>query len=252
MGSTADGLAGRIKNKKASIGIVGMGYVGIPLGLEFARNGFTVTGFDKDLNRVEGINAGKQILEHIPASAMREFVKKNKGSSTNEFSKLRDMDCVIICVPTPLDEHEEPDISYISDASEEIGKNLKKGQLIILESTTYPGTTREVVKPILEKSKLEAGKDFFLAYSPEREDPGNKKFSVSDIPKVMGGLTNTCLRLTKNLYKHVVAETVEVSSLETAEATKLMENVFRAVNIAMVNELKLVMDRMGINIWEVV
>jgi len=252
MGSTADGLAGRIKNKKASIGIVGMGYVGIPLGLEFARNGFTVTGFDKDLNRVKDINAGKQVLEHIPASAMREFVKRNDGYSTNEFSKLSDMDCVIICVPTPLDEHEQPDMSYVSDASGEIGKNLKKGQLIILESTTYPGTTREVVKPILEKSKLKAGKDFFLAYSPEREDPGNKKFSVSDIPKVMGGLTNTCLRLTKNLYKHVVAETVEVSSLETAEATKLMENVFRAVNIAMVNELKLVMDRMGINIWEVV
>ncbi|MEE3242872.1 MAG: nucleotide sugar dehydrogenase [Candidatus Thermoplasmatota archaeon] len=252
MGSTADGLAGRIKNKKASIGIIGMGYVGIPLGLEFARNGFTVTGFDKDLNRVEGINAGKQVLEHIPASAMREFVKKNKGYSTSEFSKLSDMDCVIICVPTPLDEHEQPDMSYVSDASGEIGKNLKKGQLIILESTTYPGTTREVVKPILEKSKLEAGKDFFLAYSPEREDPGNKKFSVSDIPKVMGGLTYTCLRLTKNLYKHIVSETVEVSSLETAEATKLMENIFRAVNIAMVNELKLVLDRMGVNIWEVV
>ena len=252
MGSTADRLEKRIKNKKASVGIIGMGYVGIPLGLEFARNGFAVTGFDKDSTRVEDINAGKQVMKHMPASAMKEFVKKNGGSSTDEFSKIRDMDCVIICVPTPLGKHEQPDMSYVCDASRKIGKNLKKGQLIILVSTTYPGTTREVVKPILEKSKLEAGKDFFLAYSPEREDPGNKKFSVSEIPKVMGGLTDTCLRLTSDLYKHIVSETVEVSSLETAEATKLMENVFRAVNIAMVNELKLVLDRMGINIWEVV
>ena len=224
MGSTADRLEKRIKNKKASVGIIGMGYVGIPLGFEFARNGFAVTGFDKDSARVEDINAGKQVMKHIPASAMNEFVKKNRGSSTGEFSKIRDMDCVIICVPTPLDEHKQPDMSYVSDASGEIGKNLKKGQLIILESTTYPGTTREVVKPILEKSGLEAGKDFFLAYSPEREDPGNKKFSVSEIPKVMGGLTDTCLRLTSDLYKHIVSETVEVSSLEIAEATKLMNN----------------------------
>ena len=146
MGSTADGLAGKIKNKKASIGIVGMGYVGIPLGLEFARNGFTVTGFDKDSNRVEDINAGKQVLKHMPASAMREFVKKNEGSSTSEFSKLRDMDCLIICVPTPLDEHKQPDMSYIESASEMISKYLQRGQLIILESTTYPGTTDELLK----------------------------------------------------------------------------------------------------------
>ena len=252
MGSLADELGKKIKNKKANIGIIGMGYVGIPLGLEFARNGFTVTGFDKDRDRVKEINTGKQVMKHIPASAMKEFVNKNNGSSTNKFSKIRDMDCLIICVPTPLDEHEQPDMSYVEDASKKIGKNLKKGQLIVLESTTYPGTTREVVKPILEESKLEAGKDFFLAYSPEREDPGNKKYSVSKIPKVMGGFTDTCLRLTSDLYKNIVSETVEVSSLETAEATKLMENIFRAVNIAMVNELKLVLDRMGINIWEVI
>ena len=252
MDSLTEKIRKRIKDKKASIGIIGMGYVGIPLGLEFAINGFTVIGFDRDAARVKDINAGKQVIKHIPASAMKEFVNKNGGSAANEFSKIRDMDCLIICVPTPLDEHEQPDMSYVESASKEIGKNLRKGQLIILESTTYPGTTREIVKPILEKSKLEAGKDFFLAYSPEREDPGNKKFSVSSIPKVMGGLTDDCLRLTSNLYKNIVSETVEVSSLETAEATKLMENIFRAVNIAMVNELKLVLSRMGVNIWEVI
>ena len=252
MGGLIDELEKKIKDKKAKIGIIGMGYVGIPLGLEFAGTGFSVTGFDKDSARVKEINSGKQVMKHIPAKSMKEFVKKNKGSSTTEFSEIRDMDCLIICVPTPLDEHEQPDMSYIESASKEIGKNLRKGQLIVLESTTYPGTTREIVKPILEKSKLEAGEDFFLAYSPEREDPGNKEFSVSAIPKVMGGLTDNCLRLTSNLYKNIVSETVEVSSLETAEATKLMENIFRAVNIAMVNELKLILSRMGINIWEVI
>ena len=252
MRSLTDKLEKKIKDKKAKIGIIGMGYVGIPLGLEFAGTGFSVTGFDRDSARVKEINSGKQVMKHIPAKSMKEFVKKNNGSSTTEFSEIRDMDCLIICVPTPLDEHEQPDMSYIESASKEIGKNLRKGQLIVLESTTYPGTTREIVKPILEKSKLEAGEDFFLAYSPEREDPGNKEFSVSAIPKVMGGLTDNCLRLTSNLYKNIVSETVEVSSLETAEATKLMENIFRAVNIAMVNELKLIFNRMGINIWEVI
>ena len=252
MGGLIDELEKKIKDKKAKIGIIGMGYVGIPLGLEFAGTGFSVTGFDKDSARVKEINSGKQVMKHIPAKSMKEFVKKNNGSSTTEFSEIRDMDCLIICVPTPLDEHEQPDMSYIESASKEIGKNLRKGQLIVLESTTYPGTTREIVKPILEKSKLEAGEDFFLAYSPEREDPGNKEFSISAIPKVMGGLTDNCLRLTSNLYKNIVSETVEVSSLETAEATKLMENIFRAVNIAMVNELKLIFSRMGINIWEVI
>ena len=252
MRSLTEKLEKKIKDKKAKIGIIGMGYVGIPLGLEFAGTGFSVTGFDNDSARVKDINAGKQVIKHIPVKSMKEFVKKNNGSSTNKFSETGNMDCLIICVPTPLDVHEQPDMSYIESASKEIGKNLKKGQLIVLESTTYPGTTREIVKPILEKSKLKAGKDFFLAYSPEREDPGNKEFSVSVIPKVMGGLTDDCLQLTSDLYKNIVSETVEVSSLETAEATKLMENIFRAVNIAMVNELKLVLSRMGVNIWEVI
>jgi len=251
MSALVDKLCKRIESKKANIGIIGMGYVGIPLGLEFSRKGFTVIGFDKDEKRVKDINAGKQVMKHITSAAMKEFVD-NKGSSTKEFSEIKNVDCLIICVPTPLDEHEQPDMSYVENASQEIGKYLKKGQLIVLESTTYPGTTREVVKPILEKSKMRAGKDFFLAYSPEREDPGNKEFSVSKIPKVVGGYTQDCLKVTSILYKSIVTKTVEVSSMETAEATKLMENIFRAVNIAMVNELKLVLDRMGVNIWEVV
>ncbi len=251
MSGLVDNLCKKIDAKKAKIGIIGMGYVGIPLGLEFTKKGFHVTGFDKDKDRVKEINAGKQVMKHISSEAMKNFVK-NKGSATTEFSRVSAMDCLIICVPTPLDEHEQPDMSYVEGASGGISNNLKKGQLVVLESTTYPGTTREVVKPILEKSKLKAGRDFFLAYSPEREDPGNKKFSVSKIPKVMGGLTANCLKVTSILYKNIVAKTVEVSSMETAEATKLMENIFRAVNIAMVNELKLVLDRMGVNIWEVI
>ena len=246
-----DQLEDKIKSKDAKIGIIGMGYVGIPLGLEFSDKGFTVLGFDKDTKRVDDINAGKQIMKHITKKSMDKFVE-NKGSATAEFSRIKNMDCLIICVPTPLDKHEQPDMSYVESASLEISKNLQKEQLIVLESTTYPGTTNEIVKPILEKSGLIAGKDFFLAYSPEREDPGNKEFGVSEIPKVMGGLTENCLRLTSSLYKHIVLETVEVSTMETAEATKLMENIFRAVNIAMVNELKLVLDRMNVNIWEVI
>ena len=246
-----DQLEDKIKSKDAKIGIIGMGYVGIPLGLEFSDKGFTVLGFDKDTKRVDDINAGKQIMKHITKKSMDKFVE-NKGSATAEFSRIKNMDCLIICVPTPLDKHEQPDMSYVESASLEISKNIQKEQLIVLESTTYPGTTNEIVKPILEKSGLIAGKDFFLAYSPEREDPGNKEFGVSEIPKVMGGLTENCLRLTSGLYKHIVLETVEVSTMETAEATKLMENIFRAVNIAMVNELKLVLDRMNVNIWEVI
>ncbi len=244
-------LRNKIRDKEARIGIIGMGYVGIPLGLEFANNGFNVLGFDKDKKRIDAINEGKQVMKHIKQKDMANFVA-NDGSATNDISKLNEMDCLIICVPTPLDVHEQPDMSYVEAASDDISKNMRKGQLIVLESTTYPGTTKELVKPILEKSGLIAGEGFFLAYSPEREDPGNKEFSVSKIPKVMGGYTEECLELTSILYKNIVSETVEVSSMETAESTKLMENIFRAVNIAMVNELKLVLSRMDVNIWEVI
>ena len=245
-------LSNKIKTRKAQIGIIGMGYVGIPLGLEFVKSGFSVTGFDKDKKRVDDLNNGKQIMKHISSDLMTEFISEDKGKATADFTKIKNMDCLIICVPTPLDEHEQPDMTYIESATNEISRNLSKGQLIILESTTYPGTTREIIKPLLEKTGLKTGYDFFLAYSPEREDPGNKKFSVSKIPKVIGGYTDNCLQLTSELYETIVSETVKVSSMEAAESTKLMENIFRAVNIAMVNELKLVLDRMGVNIWEVI
>ncbi|MDG1544016.1 MAG: nucleotide sugar dehydrogenase [archaeon] len=245
-------LSSKIQTRKAKIGIIGMGYVGIPLGLEFKEAGFTVIGFDKDKQRVDDINAGKQVMKHISSNLMSEFIKSNKATATTDFTKMQEVDYLIICVPTPLDKHEQPDMSYVESATNEISKNLSKGQLIILESTTYPGTTREIVMPLLEKSNLKAGEDFFLAYSPEREDPGNKQFSVSKIPKVIGGYTKNCLQITSKLYETIVSETVKVSTMETAESTKLMENIFRAVNIAMVNELKLVFDRMGVNIWEVI
>ena len=245
-------LSNKIQTRNAKIGIIGMGYVGIPLGLEFVKAGFTVIGFDKDKKRVDDINNGKQVMKHISSKLMSRFIEKDNGSATNDFTKIQNTDCLIICVPTPLDEHEQPNMSYIESATNEISKNLSKGQLIILESTTYPGTTREIVMPLLEKSDLKAGDDFFLAYSPEREDPGNKDFSVAKIPKVMGGYTENCLQITSELYETIVSETVKVSSMETAESTKLMENIFRSVNIAMVNELKLVFEHMEINIWEVI
>ena len=244
-------LIAKIKNKKAKIGIVGMGYVGVPLGIEFAERGLVVVGFDTDAEKIKNINSGKQIMKQISSKKMTKFVK-NGCKATSDFEELKHTDCILMCVPTPLDIYEQPDMSYVKSATKTISKNLRKGQLVILESTTYPGTTKEIIKPILEESGLVAGKDFFLAYSPEREDPGNKDFSVSKIPKVIGGLTDKCLSVADTLYSQIISETVKVSSPETAEATKLMENIFRSVNIAMVNELKLVFERMNINIWEVI
>ena len=180
MKSLISELSNKIKTKNAKIGIIGMGYVGIPLGLEFVKAGFSVTGFDKDKKRVDDINSGKQVMKHISSNLMAEFIDQGKGTATMDFTKMRDTDCLIICVPTPLDEHEQPDMSYVENATNEISKNLSKGKLIILESTTYPGTTREIVMPLLEKSNLKAGNDFFLAYSPEREDPGNKGSSETN------------------------------------------------------------------------
>ena len=244
-------LTKKINDKKAIIGIIGMGYVGIPLGIEFTKNGFEVLGFDTDESKVNDINSGKQIMKHISTKKMKSFIE-NGSRATFEFNELETVDCILMCVPTPLDIYEQPDMSFVEKATSTVSQNLKKGQLIILESTTYPGTTKEIIKPILETSGLVAGKDFFLAYSPEREDPGNKDFSVSRIPKVIGGLTPKCLNVANTLYSQIIDTTIKVSSPETAEATKLMENIFRAVNIAMVNELKLILERMNINIWEVI
>lgn len=249
---TAEKLLKKIEERTAVVGVIGLGYVGLPLAIEFAKAGFPVIGFDLDIAKVKKINAGKSFIKHIPARAVKELSGRKDCRATDDFSLLKKADCVLICVPTPLTEHREPDMTYIESTTKVIARHLRRGQLIVLESTTYPGTTREVVKPPLEAGGLKAGRDFFLAFSPEREDPGNPVFSTATIPKVVGGLSPADRKLARELYLAVVTSVVAVSSPDVAEATKLLENIFRSVNIALVNELKIVFDRMGIDVWEVI
>jgi len=235
------------------IAIVGLGYVGLPLCLQFARSGVTVLGLDIDPAKVKRINRGASYIKHIPAKDIAKLVRAKKFSASSDFSRVSEVDAVIICVPTPLKKNREPDISYILKTGTAIAPHLKRGALVVLESTTYPGTTEEELRSVLEKkSGMKAGRDFHLAYSPEREDPGNPKSKVSEIPKVVGGLTPECRRRAMALYRRAVKTLVPVSSCRVAEATKLLENIFRGVNIALVNELKLVYGAMGIDIWEVI
>ena len=241
-----------IESKKFKVGILGLGYVGLPLAREFASVGIKVLGFDIDEPKVKKLNSGRSILKNIPHKQVKTMVDSGKFSATTDMSKIKTVNAVLICVPTPLTESREPDMKFVVKSCETISKYIQKGQLIVLESTTYPGTTRDLMAPILEKSGLKAGKDFSLAYSPEREDPGNKHFSTKLIPKVVGGLTNSCKTKACQLYNKAIVETVPVSTVEAAEATKILENVYRCINIAMVNELKMVFDRMGIDVWEVV
>lgn len=243
-------LMEKIKIKKANIGVIGLGYVGLPLVIEFCKKGFSVTGFDVDDKKVELLKQGKSYIKHIDAGRIKEC--KTRFMPTTDFSEIAKMDCIVICVPTPLSKYREPDMSYVFNTVKTIAQYLQKGQLVALESTTYPGTTDEDVRAILEETGLKAGKDFHLAFSPEREDPNNKDFSTSTIPKVVGGYTRNCLAAAKALYDSIVVKTIPVSSTKVAEATKLLENIYRAVNIAMVNELKVLFDRMGIDIWEVI
>ena len=245
-------LIGRIRKRKASIGIIGLGYVGLPLVKEFHRAGFNVTGFDVDPQKVDMLNKGKSYIRHITSESIKNLIADGRFKATTDFINLKDIDCIIICVPTPLNKHREPDLSFVFNTTRSIAGHLRKGQLIILESTTYPGTTDEDMRKILEGTGLKAGKDFYLAYSPEREDPANKDFITSKIPKVVGGYTRNCLKVAKALYDSIVIRTVPVSSTKVAEATKLLENIYRAVNIALVNEMKMLFDRMGIDIWEVI
>jgi UDP-N-acetyl-D-glucosamine dehydrogenase len=254
-------LKDKIEDKTAKIGIVGLGYVGLPLGLEFALKGFKVMGFDVDEKKIPVLNSGKSYIKHINESRIKKAVDSGKFTAVSDFSKLPEADAIIICVPTPLDEHREPDMTYIINTAETIQKFLRKGQLVSLESTTYPGTTEEVLLPLFEnalikqnkgKEKLVVGKDFYLSFSPEREDPNNEKYNTATIPKVVGGITPQCLEAAQALYNNVVVKTVPVSSTRAAEATKLLENIYRSVNIALVNELKMVFDRMNIDIWEVI
>ncbi|MCX6349693.1 MAG: nucleotide sugar dehydrogenase [Candidatus Aureabacteria bacterium] len=252
MNPTAAVLLKKIEKHSATVGVIGLGYVGLPLAIEFAKAGFPVLGFDTDAAKVRMVNAGKSYIKHIPAERVRELSGRKSCRATTNAHDLTKADCILICVPTPLTRQREPDMTYIVSTTSTIAGRLRKGQLVVLESSTYPGTTREVVMPPLEKKGLKAGKDFFLAFSPEREDPGNPKYSTHSIPKVVGGLTPDCLKLAATLYSTIVPKVTEVSSPEAAEATKLLENIFRCVNIALVNELKIVFDRMGIDVWEVI
>ncbi len=245
-------LHNKIKSQTAHIGIIGMGYVGIPLTREFLRRGFKVTGFDIDKTKVDKLRRGEVYIKHIGSDFISEHLKKGTFSATSDFSELKNMDVIIICVPTPLKKHYDPDLSFVIESTRTIADNLQKGQLIVLESTTYPGTTEKEMLPILSETGLEVGRDFFLGYSPEREDPGNRKFSTSTIPKLVSGVTDRCLTLVNTLYGSIVVKTVPVSSPMVAEATKILENIYRAVNIALVNELKVIFEKMDIDIWEVI
>jgi UDP-N-acetyl-D-glucosamine dehydrogenase len=253
--ATAVGVAELLANfkaRRARIGIVGLGYVGIPLALTAAKAGFKVIGFDIDAPRVEQINRGESFIKHIAPDLISEAVKSGKFEATADFNRLGEPDAILICVPTPLTKYREPDLSYVENTARAIAPRLRKGQLVVLESTTYPGTTDEVLRPIFEATGLKSGVDFFLAFSPEREDPGNPDFGTSTIPKVVGGDGPDALALSEALYGQLIVKTVPVSSTATAEAVKLTENIFRAVNIALVNELKVVYAAMGVDVWEVI
>ena len=241
-----------IEDKSAKIGVVGLGYVGLPLVQAFVASGYQTIGFDVDKSKVDRLLAGETYIKHISAEQITEQIEQGKFTPTADMARLSEPDAILICVPTPLSESRDPDLSYITSTARQIAPVLRAGQLVILESTTYPGTTRDVVLPILEESGLKAGSDFFLAYSPEREDPGNPTHSAAKIPKVVGGVDSTSLDLAQTLYAQAVVETVPVSNCEVAEACKILENVYRSVNIAMVNELKMLFDSIGVDVWEVI
>jgi UDP-N-acetyl-D-glucosamine dehydrogenase len=247
----AAALLAKIEARTARVGIIGLGYVGLPLARAFASKGYPVLGFDVDSQKIERLARGESYIGHIASEVIADM--RGAGfEATDQFGRLNEADAVIICVPTPLTEAREPDLTYIVRSAESIARVLRPGQLVVLESTTYPGTTRDVVLPILEATGLAAGRDFFLAFSPEREDPGNPNFSAPTIPKVVGGLEPHSLDLAAALYSRAMTQVVRVSSPEVAEACKILENTYRAVNIALVNEMKMLYDRMGINVWEVI
>ena len=242
-----------IKTKKAKVAVIGLGYVGLPTAVEIAKAGYKVFGIDIQKVRVDKVNKGNSFLFDVSSKELKEAIKSKKLKAYNNHSVLKKADIVLICVPTPLDKNKIPDISYIRSTAQEITKHLKKGQLIILESSTYPGTTREVILPELEKRKMEAGKDFYLAFSPERIDPGNKIYKLKDVSRVVGGITRKCTKLATEFYRTFISgQVMPLSSAEAAEMTKILENTFRLVNISMINELSLLCDKMGIDIWEVI
>ncbi len=242
----------KLDDKSAIIGVVGLGYVGLPLAVAFAEAGFKVIGFDMQPTKVDSVNKGESYVSDVDDRSLSQVVAGNLLGATIDQSRLKEVDAICICVPTPLTKTREPDLSYIIHESEEISRYLQRGQLVVLESTTYPGTTREVILPILERSGLKGGRDFYLAYSPERVDPGNKKYSIANTPKVVGGIDAKSTKLAQLLYRQIAEVVVPVSSPEVAEMTKIFENVFRSVNIALVNELAQLCENMGISVWEVI
>jgi UDP-N-acetyl-D-glucosamine dehydrogenase len=249
---TFTSLKSAISSRSATVGVVGLGYVGLPLVRAFIAAGFRTLGFDVDQTKVARLLAGQSYIAHIPSDWIAQCVRKRAFEPTSQMERLAEADAILICVPTPLSDSRDPDLSYIESTSRQIAAVLHPGQLIVLESTTYPGTTRDVVLPLLASSGLVPGKDFFLAYSPEREDPGNPEHSASLVPKVVGGIDAPSLELAQALYQCAVVQVVPVSGCEVAEACKILENTYRSVNIAMVNELKVLLDRLGIDIWEVI
>jgi UDP-N-acetyl-D-glucosamine dehydrogenase len=250
--TVSENLQNAINDKTAKIGVVGLGYVGLPLVQAFIRAGFRTIGFDVDAEKVQLLRAGKSYIKHIDAGWIKTCVEDGTFAPTADMQQLGQADAILICVPTPLNDSRDPDLSYIESTTRFIAKTLRPGQLVVLESTTYPGTTRDVVLPILNETGLKVGKDFFLGFSPEREDPGNPDFSASRIPKVVGGIDPISLALANSLYAFAVVKTVPVSNCEIAEACKILENTYRSVNIAMVNELKVLFQHIGIDIWEVI
>ena len=252
MGGHEQDLIGKAKDRSALIGIVGLGYVGLPLAVEFAEAGYRVLGFDVTPRIVDGINAGHSHVQDIPSARLEKLVKAGKLSATTDLARLGEPDLVAICVPTPLSKTHDPDISFVSAATESVARTVRPGQAIILQSTTYPGTTRELMLPALEKSGLKVGTDFFLAFSPERVDPGNPKYNTHNTPKIVGGVTPACTRVVMALYQPAIQSLVAVSSPEAAELVKLLENTFRSVNIGLVNEMAIVCDKLGVDVWEVI
>jgi UDP-N-acetyl-D-glucosamine dehydrogenase len=246
------GLQEKLQQKSAVVGVIGLGYVGLPLAAACARGGFSTVGFDIDPVKVEDLNGGRSYIDAVSSSDLAAHLEAEMFRATSDFSDLVACDVIVICVPTPLTRHREPDLQYVTATADRIGKHLRRGQLVVLESTTFPGTTEEVVKPILERSGLNSGVDFFLGFSPEREDPGNANFRTVTIPKVVAGDGPAASQLVQTFYGAVVEKVVVVSSPAVAEAVKITENVFRAVNIALVNELKVIYTNMGIDVWEVI
>ena len=242
----------KIKDKTAKIGVIGLGYVGLPLAIEFVKSGYDVTGIDVDINKINSINSGQNYIADIDDNILKKAVENKNFSATNDFSIVKSMDCISICVPTPLNKQKDPDISYIVSVMEEIKIYLHSNMVLILESTTYPGSTKELILPYINDNQFHIGKDFFLCFSPERIDPGNKIFNTSNTPKVIGGITSNCTKIGSLLYGSIVDEVIEVSSTETAEMVKLLENTFRAINIGLANEIAIMCEKLGVNAWEVI